>query len=65
MLHKPILSGRLGKWAYSLIEYNLVFKSLRARKGQVVADFIVDHAMTPDAETCVVDQTPWKLFFDG
>jgi hypothetical protein len=47
-----------------LIEYNLVFKSLRARKGQVVADFIVDHAMAPDAETCVVDQTLWKLFFD-
>jgi hypothetical protein len=47
-----------------LIEYNLVFKSLRVRKGQVVADFIVDHAMAPDAETCVVDQTLWKLFFD-
>jgi hypothetical protein len=34
MLHKPILSGRLGKWAYSLIEYDLPFESLRARRGQ-------------------------------
>jgi hypothetical protein len=34
MLHKPILSGRLGKWAYSLIEYDLPLESLRARRGQ-------------------------------
>jgi ribonuclease HI len=64
MLHKPILSGRLGKWA-SLIEYDLAFESLRARKGQVVADFIVDHALALEGETCVVDHTLWKLFFYG
>jgi hypothetical protein len=43
MLHRPILRGRLGKWAYDLIEYDLVFQSLKTMKGQVVADFIVEH----------------------
>jgi hypothetical protein len=43
MLHRPILKGRLGKWAYALIEYDLVFESLKTMKGQVVADFIVEH----------------------
>jgi hypothetical protein len=43
MLHRPILRGRLGKWAYALIEYDLVFESLKTMKGQVVAHFIVEH----------------------
>jgi hypothetical protein len=41
MLLKPSLSGRIGKWAYALIEYDLVYELLRSMKGQVVADFIV------------------------
>jgi hypothetical protein len=64
MLHKPKLSGRLGKWAYSLVEYGLAFESLRARKGQVVADFVVDHMIAPDGEAWLIEVVPWKLFFD-
>jgi hypothetical protein len=45
ILLKPILSGRIGKWAYALVEYNLAYELLRSMKGQVVADFIVDHAV--------------------
>jgi hypothetical protein len=55
MLHTPILSGRLGKWAYSLVEYDLAFESLRARGGQVIADFIVDHNIAPDEEIGVIE----------
>jgi hypothetical protein len=43
VLQRPILSGRLEKWAYSLIEYDLKYEALKATKGQVLADFIVDH----------------------
>jgi hypothetical protein len=43
MLYGAILSGRLGKWAYGLVEYNLVYESLKSIKGQIVADFIVEH----------------------
>jgi hypothetical protein len=28
MLHKPILRGRLGKWAYSFVEYDLSYEPL-------------------------------------
>jgi hypothetical protein len=33
MLHRPILSDRHGKWAYSLIEFDLVYESLKCTKG--------------------------------
>jgi hypothetical protein len=48
MLFKPILSGRMGKWAYALVEYNLSCEPLRLMKGQVVADFIVDQVVDVD-----------------
>jgi hypothetical protein len=32
-LHRSILSGRLGKWAYGLVEYDLVYESLKSIKG--------------------------------
>jgi hypothetical protein len=28
MLHRPILGGRVGKWAYSLVEYDLTHEPL-------------------------------------
>jgi hypothetical protein len=43
MLHRPILSGRLSKWAYGLVEYDLVYESLKSIKDQILADFIVEH----------------------
>jgi uncharacterized membrane protein (GlpM family) len=45
MLQQPILSGRIGKWAYALIEYDLAYESLKSMKDQVVADFIVRHSI--------------------
>jgi hypothetical protein len=45
MLQQPILSGRIGKWAYTLIEYVSAYESLKLIKGQVVADFIVEHSI--------------------
>jgi hypothetical protein len=43
MLQNPIMSGRIGKCAYAIIEYDLAYESLKSMKGQVVADFIVEH----------------------
>ena len=43
MLQKPILSGRIGKWAYALVEYDLVCEPLKSMRGQIVVDFIVEH----------------------
>jgi hypothetical protein len=43
MLHNPIMSGRIGKWAYALIEYDLAYEPLKSMRGQVIADFIIEH----------------------
>jgi hypothetical protein len=65
MLLNPILSGRIGKWAYALVEYDLAFEPLRAMKGQVVADFIVEYAVEMDLQVNPILLVPWKLYFDG
>jgi hypothetical protein len=64
MIQKPILDGKMGKWAYSLVEFDLLYEPLKAVKGLVVADFIVDHDMKID-DMCLVSVRPWMLFFDG
>jgi hypothetical protein len=63
MLQRPILSGRLGKWAYSLVEYGLEYEALRAMKGQALADFIVEHHVIEEEDISVVEEGVWKLFF--
>jgi hypothetical protein len=67
MLHSPILSGRLGKWAYGLVEYDLVYESLKSIKGQIVVDFIVEHwvDIEYDLDVGLILLTSWKLYFDG
>jgi ribonuclease HI len=67
ILQQPILSGRIKKWAYALIEYDLAYKMLKSMKGQVVADFIIGHSIDQSInELCnLVSSRPWKLFFDG
>jgi hypothetical protein len=34
VLLNPILSGRIGKWAYVLVEYDLAYELLRSMKGR-------------------------------
>jgi hypothetical protein len=50
MLQQPILSGRIRKWAYALIEYDLAYESLKSIKGQVVANFIVEHSIDQSSD---------------
>jgi hypothetical protein len=67
MLHRPILSDRIGKWAYALIEYDLSYEPLKAMKGQIVTDFIVEHQIDDrhTADLDLVSLVPWRLYFDG
>jgi ribonuclease HI len=65
MLLNPILSGRIGKWASALVEYDLAFEPLWAMKGQVVAYFIVEYAIEMDLQVNPILLIPWKLYFDG
>jgi len=45
-----------------LSEFDLKYESAKAVKGQVMADFVVQHRV-PGLN--VVDLVPWTLFFDG
>ena len=68
MLSRPILSGKLGKWSLSLVEFNLVYVPQKAVKGQALTDFLADHPCTDVIdfnESLVLEVTTWKLFFDG
>ena len=67
MLHRPILSGRIGKWSYALIEYDLVYEPLKSMKVQIIANFIVKHWIDDehDLEVGYISFKPWKLYFDG
>ena len=48
MLQKSILSGRISKWAYALVEYDLAYESLKSVKGQIIADFIIEHRINDE-----------------
>ena len=67
MLHRPILCGRIGKWAYALIEYDLAYEPLKAMGGQIVVDFIVEHRIDGrhNVDLDLVSLVPWKLYLDG
>jgi hypothetical protein len=63
LMQQPILKGTVRKWVYSLVEYDHVFEPLRSVKGQVLADFIVDHGIRDNDENMVMI-CPWKVYFD-
>lgn len=63
MLLKPILHSRIGKWDLNLTKYSLTYCPLKARKGQIVTDFIVDHPVV-EAIQSYAETRPWKLYFD-
>jgi ribonuclease HI len=45
-----------------LSEFELKFESAKAVKGQIIADFIIEHR---DPSINLLEITPWALFFDG
>jgi hypothetical protein len=67
MLQQPILSGRIRKWAFALIEYDLACELLKSMKGQVAVDFIVGHSIDQNSDESynLVSIHPWMLLFDG
>ncbi|XP_074290818.1 uncharacterized protein LOC141617523 [Silene latifolia] len=75
ILSRPVLSGRLAKWAMLLKQYDLVFVPQKAVKGQAIADFFADHPVPaeweisddlPGEEIFYMDvRPPWQMYFDG
>jgi ribonuclease HI len=75
VLNKPALMDRLGKWAMSLMEFDITYVPQKAIKGQALADFLAAHPVPddsplvvelPDEEVFSVEvEPPWELYFDG
>ena len=52
------MHSRVGKWALALTEYSLTFMPLKAVKGQVISDFIVDHSLVEQTVMSYVEIQP-------
>ncbi|KAM1845732.1 hypothetical protein ACFX13_020001 [Malus domestica] len=75
VMSKPVLTGRLAKWALILNQYEIIYVPAKAVKGQTLADFLADHPIPanwkisddlPDEEVFYIDIFPrWTMFFDG
>ena len=52
----------MGKWILALSEFDLMYESAKAVKGQLIANFITQHHK-PGIR--YVELIPWTLFFDG
>ncbi|XP_022855998.1 uncharacterized protein LOC111377175 [Olea europaea var. sylvestris] len=67
VLQKPDTSGRLLKWAVELSEFDLVFKTRAAIKGQALANFVAEFANLPEVDEIMepIEPPTWNLFIDG
>ncbi|KAA0039306.1 uncharacterized protein E5676_scaffold169G00990 [Cucumis melo var. makuwa] len=75
VLSRPIISGCLAKWAVILQQYDIVYISQKAIKGQALADFLADHPIPsywklcedlPDDEVFFMEVVkPWTMYFNG
>ena len=54
-IHKPDMSGKMARWAMELSEYGIHYKPRLSKKGQVLADFVIE---TPQPNTCP-DKKGW------
>ncbi|XP_062075821.1 uncharacterized protein LOC133779942 [Humulus lupulus] len=69
VLSKLDLFGRLSKWAIELGTYDIQFSPRKAKKGQVLADFLVEiQSFTPGTLPELLeseDQWVWTMHTDG
>ena len=61
-IHKPDMSRRMARWAMELSEYGIQYRLRLSKKGQVLADFLVE---IPHPNTCLNEKGWWTLYFDG
>jgi hypothetical protein len=62
MLSAPVLKGRLGKWMFALLEFDVQYQPAKAIKGQALADLIAERINT---DLAALSMRAWAIYFDG
>jgi ribonuclease HI len=62
MLSAPVLKGRLGKWMFTLLEFDIWCQPVKAVKGQALADLIAERINT---NITTLSVWAWAMYFDG
>jgi ribonuclease HI len=62
MLSAPVLKGRLGKWMFALLEFDILYQPTKSVKGLALADLIAKRINTDIAALSI---RAWAMYFDG
>jgi hypothetical protein len=79
IFEKPDLTGKIARWQVLLSEFDILFVTRKAIKGQAIADYLANYpfeqqeltdvdAEFPDKDVMEMDEDSlcrWKLYFDG
>ncbi|KAL6315680.1 hypothetical protein AAG906_005771 [Vitis piasezkii] len=65
ILHKPDLTGRMLQWAIELSEFGIEFQPRLSKKGQVMADFVLEYSRRSNQHHESKEQEWWTLQVDG
>jgi hypothetical protein len=62
MLSAPVSKGRVGKWMFTLSEFDIRYQPAKVVKGQALADLILERINTDIAALSI---RAWAMYFDG
>jgi hypothetical protein len=62
VLSAPVLKGRLGKWMFTLSEFDIRYQPAKAVKGQALADLIAERINT---DIVALSIRTWAMYFEG
>ena len=73
LFEKLALSGRILRWLFLLVEFNLKYVVRKTIKGSVVSDFYAENPIEgenskedfPNKDTLDIELGVWKMYFDG
>ncbi|XP_050289570.1 uncharacterized protein LOC126727686 [Quercus robur] len=81
IFEKPAFTGKISCWQMLLFEFDIVFMTRKAIKGQAIANYLADQLLNdlelleslfPDEDVVALEPEPdsvelwrWRLYFDG
>ena len=75
VISKPVLSDQTTRWYLQFQQFEIVYVSQKAVRGQILVDFLANHLIPNDWELSdelpdedamfIEDRSSWKMYFDG